>query len=128
METFWPRFVLGVEALPLRRVLREMNLHLMERKVRAPYFGFQVGKDGNGPFVARLDRGGPAARAGLRLGDRLLEEVALHILSERPIRVRVARGGSFVTITVQPAQGQRIDYRLNPLGEQSDLKYMQLLR
>ena len=127
-ESFWPRYVEGTDTLPLKNALRGMNLHLMEGMIRVPYFGFQIRADSQGMFITNLDRSGPAALAGLRNGDRLLEDPELHrSVQGNPLRVHVLRAGIPTNITVTPIQGQRMAYRLNPLGGGELLKYLLLL-
>ncbi|MBH24128.1 MAG: hypothetical protein CMH57_06690 [Myxococcales bacterium] len=129
-ETFWSRYVSGADALPLRSVLQQQGLHLMQGTVQVPWFGFQVGFDAAGAYVAGVDPRGPAARAGVHPGDRLLDERALRRARiGQPFRLQVTRGGSLIRATVTPEPGRRTDYRVNPLGlDGRRPRYLQLLR
>ncbi|MEL6177323.1 MAG: hypothetical protein AAFS10_00145 [Myxococcota bacterium] len=129
-RTFWSRYVSGVDALPLRDMLQRQGLHLMQGAVRVPWFGFQVGVDGVGAYIAAVDQRGPAARAGLQPGDRLVDEHAMQRARiGQPFRFRVERGGVPMQATVTPEPGRRTDYRVNPLGlDRTQLRYLELLR
>ena len=112
---FFERYVSGVEALPLDRSLRRLDLHLSRAMAPAPYFGLQLGVDENGTFVIDVDPKGPAARAGIRRGDRLRGEPRLGQGAPGvALRVDVWKG-RWLPMSIQPTRGQRERYAVEVL-------------
>jgi carboxyl-terminal processing protease len=65
--------------------------------------------------VLRVERGGPAARAGLRVGDRVLavDGVTTSDMTEAELRARVAgEVGSFVSLRVLGEDGAERELRI----------------
>jgi S1-C subfamily serine protease len=94
---------LAVPVTTLRRVVDELKQH---GGVRRGYLGVGAYPSAQGALVASLEDGGPAATAGILVGDILVEidGVAVHgpdslrtVLGERPgktVRVVLVRGGA----------------------------------
>jgi putative serine protease PepD len=85
-------------------------------EIRRPYLGVSTGdpETGTGALVAAVVRGGPAADAGIRAGDRIVAigdrtisesaDVAAAVVAHQPgdaVRVRLRRGGRERTVTVR---------------------------
>ena len=120
MDAFWSRFVIGAEPLPLRPVMDDLGLKWAAVSGPAPYFGFRLASDPYGQFVSALDPHGPAALAGVRLGDRL--EAALPPGWEErgtPVRVEVLRGPSRLPLLVRSVPGAREVYRVQSTAQGS---------
>lgn len=129
VDAFWSRFVDGIEPLPLDLALSKLDLHLVRATERAPYFGIQVSADDWGPFVAEVDPLSSAGRAGLRVGDRLAADPRLERLRTlAPAALDVIRSGAVSRIVLQPEQGRREAYRLQPVHTASPPRYLMLLR
>jgi S1-C subfamily serine protease len=103
-------------AIPVNYVRDKLNNVLLSwRKLRCLYPGISLGDKGGYPTVATLDRFGPAARAGLEVGDALLSldgvalrwslGLKLRLLSRdaaRPLKFRILRDGKKSDAEVQP--------------------------
>ncbi len=110
---FWERFVAGVEPLPLVAGLDGLGLGLVEQEVSAPYYGYGVegwGKE----VVSWVDPDGPAARGGLRVGDRIVARVGMEGGVAR-LSVRRASGWRGAVV-VEAEAGRRPEVSLVPLG------------
>jgi putative serine protease PepD len=85
-------------------------------EIKRPYMGVSTGdpESGAGAVVGGIVPGGPAAAAGMRLGDRIVAvggrtisesaDVVTAVVARKPgdrVRVRVRRGGSDRTLTVK---------------------------
>jgi putative serine protease PepD len=86
------------------------------KQIKRPYLGVSTSdpQTGTGAVVAGVVAGGPAANAGLRLGDRIVTvggraisasaDVATAVIARKPgdeVKVGVRRGGSDRTVTVK---------------------------
>jgi predicted metalloprotease with PDZ domain len=72
-EEFFHDYVAEAKPLPYSQVLALAGLELRTREGKAATLGFSPGRDANGGTVVRaLDDGSPAADAGLRVGDVIL--------------------------------------------------------
>ena len=72
-EEFFTKYVAGAEPFPYQQILGLAGLALRTVEHRRPALGFFVEHEPNGPFaVSMVDSEGPAAQAGLRAGDVIL--------------------------------------------------------
>ena len=100
---------IAVPVATLRRVIAELEQH---GGVRRGYLGVGAYPSGQGALVASLEDGGPAAAAGIIVGDIITEidGVAVHgpdslrsVLGDRPgkqVKVSIVRGGAKQEIDV----------------------------
>jgi predicted metalloprotease with PDZ domain len=116
MDRFWTRFVDGAEPLPLRVALNQLDLRLEQGRASVPYFGFEVAVDNQGSYVASVDPHGPAAKAGLRLGERIVRAPPLGMPSESSLQLELysLRGRRSVVLRSEP--GTSVVYRLDALS------------
>jgi predicted metalloprotease with PDZ domain len=71
---FFSKYVAGTEPFPYQQVLPLAGLALRTVERRRPALGFSMEHEPNGPFVViSVDSEGPAAQAGLRVGDVILD-------------------------------------------------------
>jgi len=115
-------------AVPVRTVREVVPLLERDGKIRRPYLGVSTGDapgTADGAVVGTVVPGGPAARAGLRPGDRIVavagtpikgsrevsEAIARRKVGER-VEVRLVRGGQERTVTVR--LGERPDQAQQP--------------
>jgi predicted metalloprotease with PDZ domain len=72
-EEFFTKYVAGTEPFPYQQILALAGLALRTTEHRRPALGFSMEHEQNGPFVVNsVDSEGPAAAAGLRAGDVIL--------------------------------------------------------
>jgi serine protease DegQ len=103
-------------AIPVERARSVFSDKLLStEKTRSVYLGMEVFEDPNGLVVDRIDKGGPAERAKLEVGDRILQyagaEVKTAVVFARmrmqtapgaPLSLRVQREDAEVDIEVTP--------------------------
>jgi hypothetical protein len=72
LEDFHARYVVEPARFPdLDPVLEQLGFELTREKTGLTYLGIQVEGDATTGRVAAVDPGGPAARAGIKVGDRI---------------------------------------------------------
>ena len=84
LEEFFRKYVAGTDPFPYQQILALAGLALRTMERRRPALGFFAEHDPSGPFVvSTVDSEGPAAQAGLRAGDVILNwnggEVPRHV-------------------------------------------------
>ena len=100
-------------AIPVDRVVQVLEQELLSSSLAQAWLGFEADEE---TFVVRsIDADGPAAKAGLQLGDRFLrlgaedlEEASDYRLARvsvdpnRPLEVTIERDGRVLTLALQP--------------------------
>jgi len=72
-DEFFRKYVAGTDPFPYQQILALAGLALRTVERRRPALGFFAEHDPSGPFVvSTVDSEGPAAQAGLRVGDVIL--------------------------------------------------------
>ena len=72
-EDFFQKYVAGIEPFPYQQVLGLAGLELRTTEQRRATLGFAGEREASGVFIVRaVDADGPAAPAGLRVGDAVL--------------------------------------------------------
>ena len=72
-EEFFQKYVSGTEPLPYHDVLGLAGLELRKAERRLATLGFTAERDASGALVVKtVDAEGPAAKAGLRVGDIII--------------------------------------------------------
>ena len=73
-SSFFRKYVSGVEEIPWDDFFRNVGLHVVRKKVSVVEVGFVAGRSFDQPAaVAQVDGGSEAEKAGLAIGDVLLE-------------------------------------------------------
>jgi hypothetical protein len=108
-QTFFARYIIGVERLPVHDRLAQAGLQVVERLEPAPYHGFRANMTASGEwYVSEVDPEGPAAEAGVRLNMRLAGEPEIPTgRTARPAVLRLDEDGIERTVVVAALLGQR---------------------
>jgi predicted metalloprotease with PDZ domain len=123
-EEFFTKYVAGAEPFPYQQTLALAGLSLRTVEHRRPALGFFVEHEPNGVFVvSAVDSEGPAAHAGLRAGDVVLnwsgEEVPKRIdrwLQEQKVgdslKLRIHREEKEITLEFRLGEIKEILYQV----------------
>lgn len=127
----YQRYVAGREAYPWSRVLPLAGLRLVSDSLRVPLLGVSSQRDSAGTVVVEVSPGGAAARAGLRVGDRLLRVGEVEVGAEdfgpafrsryagrsgAPLPIVVLRDGVRLTVDATVEVGVQVSTRIIPDG------------
>jgi predicted metalloprotease with PDZ domain len=109
---YYQRYIIGLDALPLKEYLAIGGLSVTGTEQKSPYIGWILNQQ---MLVANLDRDGNAAKAGIQIGDKLVaidkSEVTLQTMSK--LVNNFARGDA-VNCTVE-RKGSRMEVRIKPV-------------
>jgi predicted metalloprotease with PDZ domain len=123
-EEFFRKYVAGAEPFPYQPILALAGLTLRTVEHRKPALGFLLEHEPNGPFVVSgVDSEGPAARAGLRAGDVIVNwddgeaprRVDRWLLGQKagdPLKLRVRREDKELTIEFRLGETKEILYQV----------------
>jgi len=123
-EEFFRKYVAGADPFPYQQILALAGLALRTVEHRRPALGFFAEHEPNGPFaVSMVDSEGPAAQAGLRAGDVILNwnggEVPKRIdrwLQEQKVgdslKLRVHREDKEITLEFRLGEIKEILYQV----------------
>jgi predicted metalloprotease with PDZ domain len=136
---FYRKYVSGVEVPPYDNILGYAGYKLESSSRNTPQLGIEVDETPEGLKITRVDRGGPAFKAGLRAGDVLLSVDGLDVRRDRQsavehierqagsgVKLRISRAGRDQVIDL--AVGARSDagYKIvelsNPTPEQMKIR------
>ncbi len=111
-EDFFNKYVVSAEPLPYESVLAKAGLLLRKQEVVRAELGFAFERDSNGkPLVKTVDSGSTAERAGLLVGDELIQfnsenvprRVEFWLRSRKPgdaLKLKVLRDGQPTEISI----------------------------
>ena len=115
--TFWRAHVTGSESPPIRALLEEHGLRVVERLEPAPYLGARWSQGSGGDWaVTHVDPGSPAEAAGLRVGQAL--DAAPYVPEQGEVRLSVRTRSGVTDVRITPSLGQRRTYALIATGEE----------
>ncbi len=131
LSTLLPQWLESTDDPPIDAYLREVGLGLVPETAPHPFAGWQPELQGTGALILRrVDRDGPAQRAGLQVGDELLalagqrvraEEDLAPLLGEpaapQPVDVLFCRDGSIRSLVLQADLPVVMRWRLEPLAK-----------
>ncbi len=108
-RSFFQRYIVGVERLPVHEQLAQAGLQVVERLEPAPYHGFRANMTASGAwYVSEVDPDGPAAAAGIRLNAPLVGEPEVpQGRAARPAVLRLDDNGIERIVVVPALLGQR---------------------
>ena len=131
LSTLLPQWLESTDDPPIDAYLREVGLGLVPETAPHPFAGWQPELQGTGALILRrVDRDGPAQRAGLQVGDELLalagqrvraEEDLPALLGEpaapQPVDVLFCRDGRIRSRVLQADLPVVMRWRLEPLAK-----------
>jgi len=131
LSTLLPQWLESTDDPPIDAYLREVGLGLVPETAPHPFAGWQPELQGTGALILRrVDRDGPAQRAGLQVGDELLalagqrvraEEDLAPLLGEpaapQPVDVLFCRDGRIRSRVLQADLPVVMRWRLEPLAK-----------
>jgi predicted metalloprotease with PDZ domain len=118
-KEFFTKYVAGTEPFPYQQILALAGLALRTMEQRRPSLGFFAEREANGPLlVSTIDFEGPAALAGLRAGDVILNWNG----GEAPRRVdrwlQEQRAGDWLKLRVRRDDKEiALEFRLGEIKE-----------
>jgi predicted metalloprotease with PDZ domain len=118
-EEFFKRYVAGVEPFPYQQTLALAGLDLRTVEHRRATLGFRAERDSNGLFfVKNVEAEGPAARAGLREGDGIINWNGGEVPRRLERWVREQKPGDMLKLRVRrEAKEVAIEFRLGETKE-----------
>jgi predicted metalloprotease with PDZ domain len=122
MQTFFRKYVSGLDELPYNELLQRVGLRVIEQRVVKPYAGFISVRNFDVPPVAvYVEEGSDAEKAGLVQGDTILSVNAKPLNSEFEDVLATMRPGQKLTLRVAGRKGNRkIEF---PLGGREEIDY-----
>ena len=118
-EDFFQKYVAGIEPFPYQQVLGLAGLELRTTEQRRATLGFAGEREASGVFIVRaVDDDGPAASAGLRVGDAVLTWNGGEV-PRRPSRwVAEQNPGDLLTLRVRREDKElSVEFRLGEIKE-----------
>ncbi len=129
LRDFFDRMVRRADPVDWNLYLGYAGYGVLPQVTTAPSLGLETGRaPGQALAVSELEPGGPADKAGLRSGDRLVSlnrrpvernlAAALEALNLEPgasVSLEVERRGQTLSFTLKPAQVRRTSYRIEEI-------------
>ena len=118
-EEFFQKYVAGTEPFPYQQILALAGLALRTAEHRRPTLGFSVEHEQNGPFVVgTVDPDGPAAQAGLRTGDVILNWNGAEVPRRAERWLQEQRPGDWLKLQVHREEKEiTLQFRLGEITE-----------
>ncbi len=105
---FFQSYVAGTEEIPWDDFFRTVGLHLVRHSTSAPDLGFAATKSpGQPPAVSAVNPGGEAERAGLAVGDSILEINGRVLTSDYRQQLAALGVGETLRLRVRNRGGER---------------------
>jgi predicted metalloprotease with PDZ domain len=117
LHDFFSRYIAGVDELPFREYLSWAGLDFIEEKEEMATIG-DLRIFGPQNRVSFLEKQGPAARAGVQRGDRLLEidDQKIHSQADLTITLAAKRPGDIIRLLIE-REGERHEYSVIAISE-----------
>lgn len=130
LSTLLPQWLESTDDPPIDAYLREVGLGLLPETAPHPFAGWQPELQAQGALILRrVDRDGPAQRAGLQVGDELLALAGQRVRSDEdlapllgepaapsPVDVLFCRDGRIRSLALQADPPVVVRWRLEPLA------------
>jgi len=121
-EEFFQNYVAAAEPLPYQQILRLAGLEMRTTEHKRAVLGFSAERESGGTVtVGGVDDGSPAARAGLRLGDVIVNWNDGDVPQSLGRWLRERQPGETVKVRIRREERERtLEFRL---GEEKELLY-----
>lgn len=121
-EEFFQNYVAAAEPLPYQQILGLAGLEMRTTEHKRAVLGFSAERESGGTVTVReVDDGSPAARAGLRLGDVIVNWNDGDVPQSLEPWVRERQPGETVKVRIRREERERtLEFRL---GEKKELLY-----
>jgi predicted metalloprotease with PDZ domain len=131
MQSFYDRYIRGVEPLPYESALAAVGLRLVKTPMENASSGIVIERTGPGLRVAALPTNGPAARYGIQQGDQLVsiagslvtrgnwQAVLERFKPGDRVKMQVERFGRTIEVEVVLDEPANFSYRLEPIENAS---------
>jgi predicted metalloprotease with PDZ domain len=118
-EEFFAKYVAGAEPFPYQRVLGMAGLTLRTVEHRRPVLGFFMEHEPSGPFlVSAVDSEGPAAQAGLRAGDVIVNWNGAEAPRRTERWLHEQRAGDWLKLKIRREEKEMtLEFRLGEIKE-----------
>ena len=114
MQSFFRKYVSGLDELPYDEMLQRVGLRVIEQRVVSPYAGFiSVHNFDVPPVVVYVEEGGDAEKAGLVQGDTIVMVNGKALTSDFEDVLAPMRPGDVLKLRVAGRRGNRkVEFRL----------------
>lgn len=136
---FYRKYVSGVEIPTYDTILNYAGYKVESSSRRTPQLGIEIDETPEGLKITRVDRGGPAFKAGLRAGDILMRVDGMDVQKDQQavmerlerrigngVRLAIKRAGRDQTIDLQVGSRNETGYSVvelsNPTTEQRKIR------
>jgi len=126
---FYRKYVSGVEIPPYDGILGYAGYQAQTESRKHPTIGVGLDRTNDGVLITHIVADGPAAQAGLRVGDVVLSidgadlgrnpQALVAALGERvgkPVRIAFKRGGKYQTVDLQVSTRSDSNYKVSELA------------
>src|SRR6266404_111127 len=126
---FYRKYVSGVEIPPYDGILGYAGYQAQTESRKHPTIGVGLDRTNDGVLITHIVADGPAAQAGLRVGDAVLSidgadlgrnpQALVAALGERvgkPVRIAFKRGGKYQTVDLQVSTRSDSNYKVSELA------------
>src|SRR3954467_1786373 len=122
MQTFFRRYVSGLDQLPYNELLQRVGLRVIEQRVVTPYAGFTSVRNFDvPPGTVSVEEGRDAEKAGLVQGDAILSVNGKPLTADFEDVLATMRPGEMLTLRVAGRKGNRkVEF---PLSGREDVEY-----
>jgi predicted metalloprotease with PDZ domain len=120
---FFTKYVAGTEEIPWDAFVRTVGLRLIEEKISIADAGFSASRDFDGPMrVEAITAGGEAERAGLRVGDTIVQINGTAPGQDSAEHIRGLNEGETIALKVRGRHGDERELKWK-VGAREEVSY-----
>jgi predicted metalloprotease with PDZ domain len=122
-ESFFIKYVAGVEEIPWNDFFRTVGLRVVESKTTTPEAEFVASRNFDGPMtVQAVSAGGDAERAGLQVGDTIVEVNGKPVSEDLTETLSAFNPGDTITAKIRPRRGPERELRWK-IGSREEIAF-----